>query len=339
MKSLAQIRVVLAVACTVLAAPVLAAPVPGSDDPREWLGRMGQALESLNYEGTLIQLQGTDVAIMRIVHRVENGVQTERITAMDEVGREIIRQGEEVICILPDEQAVMVGTRGEKSGAMSPMRQQFGGGVRFDDRYYQLAIARAGKLVGRTTRVLTVRPTDNYRYGYRVWLDEATAMPLKVQIADSAGLVVEQLLFSEISLPERIPASAVQSSTVLDSYTWRRPAPASGPVAPLVADQQGWRAVNLPPGFSLRTVRSEPAGEGSDALDQLVYSDGVASVSVFIEAGVAAAEQGEGPSRMGAANAYTTVSGGYLITAVGEVPVTTVEAIARSVRRGSNLGP
>ena len=70
---------------------------------------MGYALEYLNYEGTLIQLHGADAAVMRVVHRVENGVPTERITAMDEVGREIIRRGDDVTCILPDQNEVLIG--------------------------------------------------------------------------------------------------------------------------------------------------------------------------------------------------------------------------------------
>lgn len=325
-------------ALVLVASAVLAGPALGADDARGWLERMGQALETLNYEGTLIQLQGTDVAVMRIVHRVENGVQTERITALDDVGREIIRQEQEVIFILPDEQAVMVGARGEKAVGMSPLRQQLGG-VRFDDLYYKLTAASAGKLLGRTTHLVTIQPADTYRFGYRVWLDQATGMPLKVQIADSDGEVVEQLRFSDISLPERIPASALQSSAKLDSYTWQRPPAASGS-GPSPAEKQGnWRAVALPPGFSLRAVRSEQAEEDTDALEQLVYSDGVASVSVFVESGVAAAERGEGPSRMGAANAYTTDLGVYMITAVGEVPLSTVKAIARAIRPTGPTGP
>jgi len=327
----ARSRAVLTVACAILAMPAL-----GSDDPQGWLERMGYALEYLNYEGTLVQLQGADAAVMRVVHRVENGVPTERITAMDEVGREIIRRGGDVTCILPDQQAVLVDRRGNEQQGTSPLRQQFSGDLHFDDRYYRLMIASGGRLVGRETRVVTVRPTDSHRYGYRLWLDRATAMPLKVQIAGEDGVVVEQLLFSDISLPERIPASALQPSVTLDSFTRQRPPPAARRVAspgPAVADEQGaWRVESLPPGFSLRAVRSERREATAAALDHLIYSDGVASVSVFIEAEVAAAEQGEGPSRMGAANAYTTVLGAYLITAVGEVPVSTVETIARSVR-------
>ena len=298
---------------------------------------MGYALEYLNYEGTLIQLDGADAAVMRVVHRVENGVPTERITAMDEVGREIIRRGDDVTCILPDQKEVLVGEGAEGQQGASPLRQQFAGDVNFDDRYYRLAIASGGRLVGRDTRVVTVRPTDNYRYGYRLWLDHATAMPLKVQVSGDDGVVVEQLLFSDISLPERIPESAVQPSVTIDSFT-RQHSPRSAPAAPAAAESSAWRVESLPPGFRLRAVRSQRSGTAAAALDHLVYSDGVASVSVFIEAGVMPLEQGEGPSRIGAANAWTTMTGGYLVTAVGEVPVRTVETIARSVRPVSGPG-
>ncbi len=329
------------VAC-ILAGVIAALPAAGSDDPGGWLERMSYSLEYLNYEGTLIQLQGADAAVMRIVHRVENGVPTERITAIDDVGREIIRRGEEVTCILPDQQAVLVGIRSDERQGTSPLREQFAGDVRFDSRYYRLTLATGGKLVGRDTRVVTVRPTDNYRYGYRVWLDHATAMPLKVQIAGNDGVVVEQLLFADISLPERIPASAVQPSRTIDSYTWQRSpvraVPPSDAGSVMAVETGAWRVDAVPPGFSLRAVRSQRAEGTTLPMKQLVYSDGVASVSVFVEAGVAAAEQGEGPSRMGAANAYTTMTSGFLITAVGEVPVRTVETIALSVRPAASPG-
>ncbi|TFG87341.1 MAG: hypothetical protein E4H19_02605 [Chromatiales bacterium] len=313
---------------------VAAFPATGSDDPRSWLDRMGYALEYLNYEGTLVQVQGVDTAVMHVVHRVEDGVPTERITAMDEVGREIIRRVEDVTCILPDQQAVMVERRSDARQSTSPLREQFSGDVHFDDRYYRLAIASGGNLVGRETHVITVRPTDGYRYGYRLWLDYATAMPLKVQIAGDDGVVVEQLLFSDIRLPERIPASAVQPSLTIDSFTWRRslPAPAVETDPAVASGAVVWSVATLPPGFSLRAVRSQRLETGEPPLDHLVYSDGVASVSVFVAAGVAIAEQGEGPSKMGAANAFTTTTNGYLVTAVGEVPVRTVETMARSVR-------
>lgn len=314
----------LAATCALLARPAAA-----DDDPRSWVDRMGHALEYLNYEGTLVHLHGAEAAVMRVVHRVENGVPTERITAMDEVGREIIRRGDDVTCILPDQKEVLIEEGAAGKQGSSPLRQQFAGDVEFDDRFYRLVIATGGRLLGRETRVVTVRPTDNLRYGYRLWLDNATAIPLKVQVAGDDGVVVEQLLFSDISLPVRIPASAVQPSMTIDGFV-RQPSPRSAPPEPPVSGSSAWEVGSLPPGFRLRAVRSQHSGTA--ALEHLVYTDGVASVSVFIEAGVTPTEQGEGPSVVGSANAWTTVHSGYLVTAVGEVPVRTVETIARSVR-------
>ncbi|MBN8279730.1 MAG: MucB/RseB C-terminal domain-containing protein [Gammaproteobacteria bacterium] len=302
-----------------------------ADDPRTWLDRMGYALEYLNYEGTLIQLHGSEASVMHVVHRVEGGVPTERIKALDDVGREIIRRGGDVTCILPDQQSVLVEKGGAGAPGTSPLREQFTRDVRFDDRLYKLAIAGGGRLVGRDTRVVTVQPTDNYRYGYRLWLDHATAMPLKVQVSGEDGEVVEQLLFTNIELPGAIPESAVQPSVMVDKFA-RQAWPGAAPAATAGSVPSGWEVGFLPPGFGLRAVRAQGNGGSGGALEHRVYTDGVASVSIFIEGGVEQGEQGEGPSRIGAANAWTLRAGGNLVTAVGEVPVRTVEAIARSVR-------
>lgn len=314
---------------------VLGSPVWADSEPQDWLGRMERALSTLNYEGTLVQMQGNEASVMHIVHRVDDGVSAERITAMDEVGREIIRRGEEVTCIFPDQRTVIVGRRGGGTNGTSPLRQQFPDDARFDDDYYRFAIASGGRLVGRLTWMITVQPMDRYRYGYRLWLDRSTAIPLKVQISAEDGSVVEQLLFSEISLPEKIPAEALNPSVSTEGFSWRQSdtgeRAASG--TPVNMVQPVWRAASLPPGFQLRNARSRYVSAGSTPMEQLVYSDGIASVSVFVESGVTAAEQGEGVSRIGAANAYTAMTGVYLVTAVGEVPAPTVEMIARSLQR------
>lgn len=325
----------------VLAGDVLGSPAaaPAEDNPRAWLARMSSALEQLNYEGTLLQLQGAEVAVMRIVHRVEDGVSMERITAMDEVGREIIRRGDDVTCILPDQRSVMVGKRGQDrgpdrgpdsgqdSGPDSPLRSQFSLDPQFDDRFYRLTIASGERLLGRATRLVTVQPADGFRYGYRLWLDETTAMPLRIQITGEESAVIEQLLFSDIRLPERIPEAETRPSRSHDHYTVRDGGVASSQLS--IAGGASWQVGNLPPGFRLRAARTQ-AANGGEPIQQLVFSDGIATISVFVETDVETAEQGEGPSRMGAANAYTTIRDGHMITAVGDVPLRTVEGMARS---------
>lgn len=312
-----------------------ALPVRAEGDPQDWLVRMGHALGSLNYEGTLVQMHGNEASVMHVVHRVDGGVGAERITAMDEVGREIIRRGDEVTCIFPDQRTVVVGRRSSKTNGTSPLRQQFPDDARFDDEHYRFAIASGGRLVGRSTWLVTVKPMDQYRYGYQLWLDRDTAMPLKVQIHASDGAVVEQLLFSEISLPAEIPAAALNPSASTEGFSWRQ-SDTGGAESPLARERPAspvWRATSLPPGFRLHTARSRRVDSGDAPMEHLVYSDGLVNVSVFVESGVNATGQGEGVSRIGAANAYTEMTGTWLVTAVGEVPVRTVEMIARSLQR------
>ena len=320
---------------TLLLAGFTTFPACANDKPQDWLARMEQALGSLNYEGTLVQMHGNQASVMHVVHRVDGGITAERITAMDEVGREIIRRGDEVTCIFPDQRTVIVGRRSGSASGTSPLRQQFPDGIRFEDDHYRFAIASGGRLVGRSTWMITVKPMDQYRYGYRLWLDRNTAMPLKVQIAAEDGAVVEQLLFSEISLPERIPAAAMNPSVSTEGFNWRQSdaTVAPEPVGQVRAVHPVWRATSLPPGFRLHTSRSRQIDGGDTPMEHLVYSDGIVSVSVFVESGVTATGQGEGVSQVGAANAYTAMTGPWLVTAVGEVPVRTVEMIARSLQR------
>jgi len=309
---------------------VCSAALPAAgDDPRDWLRRMTEAVEFRNYQGTLVHSSGSSAGVLNIVHRVENGRVTERITAQDGMAREIIRNDDEVTCILPDQQSVLVTKRDERDTKTSPLRGRLPSASSVSERHYALEMIGAGRAAGREAVIITVRPRDSYRYGYRLWLDQVTAMPLKSQLWDNKDKVIEQIMFSSISLPETIPADAIEPSLETDDFTWHRSGDADNGQ---LEDMPGWEAAELPDGFQLIAARSkQPPGAGS-AMEQLVYADGLALVSVFVEADAAASEPVKGLSRIGAASAFTTSKNGWLITAVGEVPARTVEMIASSIR-------
>jgi sigma-E factor negative regulatory protein RseB len=306
-----------------------------AEDPRAWLARMSDAVEYLNYEGTLVHMHGGDSSVLRITHRAENGRVTERITSED-AGREIIRTEDEVTCIFPDQRTVLIGERDDEDETQSPLRVHLPGASRIDESLYHVSFAGSERIAGRKTQVIAIRPKDSFRYGYRIWLDTVTAMPLKTQLVDERGSMLEQILFTEIELPETIPSSAVKPSMPVDSFAVKRAAPPTA--ARRSGDLQDWVATDIPRGFEL-TVPDANVTESDNALRHVVYSDGLAAVSLFIEPAVAAAEQAEGLSQIGAAMAYTTTFDGYMITAVGEVPARTVELFARSARPASGAAP
>jgi sigma-E factor negative regulatory protein RseB len=311
-----------------LAALPCAAAAAG-DSPKAWLERMANAVEYLNYEGTLVHLNGGDTSVMHVTHRVEKGRVTERIIS-DDGGRQIIRTDDEVTCIFPDQRTVLVEPRDDGDQSQSPLRGHLPRAASIDASLYLLSFAAPERIAGRDTKGIAIRPKDAFRYGYRIWVDRATGMPLKTQLVDEQNRVLEQVLFTQIMLPGQIPVSAVKPSVPIDSFAVRRTErPAVAAADPSVVD---WGASELPPGFKVAVRKAKVAPDAGSGLRHVVYSDGLATVSLFVEPAVAASEQAEGLSQIGAANAYTTTIDGHMVTAIGEVPARTVEIFAQSAR-------
>lgn len=314
-----------------------APPVWGAaDDPREWLEKMNRALATRNYDGTFFHLSDGRVETMRIVHRVHAGRVTERLLSLDGSGREFVRNNDELTCYLPDQHTVLVEPR-QDHGPFLGSLPQFGADV---NEFYLIESLPKSRVLGRAARVILVNPKDQFRFGYRLWLDENTAMPLKTQLCDSHGRVIEQILFARLDMPETIPDSDLTATVRTDGMHWVRQglSPTSAPPA-----LSAYRAGELPPGFRLTVSSAQTLGSAAEPAAHLVYSDGLATVSVFVEANReakpgsddppgAAEPPMEGLARVGSGFAYSTVVQGHQVTAVGEVPAQTVEAIAHSVR-------
>ena len=309
----------------------------GADDPREWLQRMNKALATRNYDGTFFHISGGRIETMRIVHRVRSGRVTERLQSLDGSGREFVRANDQLTCYLPDQHTVLVEPQ-QNPGPFLGALPQFDATV--SDFYHIEALPEA-HIMGRAARVIAVNPKDQFRFGYRLWLDEKTAMPLKTQLCDSSGQVIEQIFFARLEMPENIPDSDLAPTVHTDGMRWVRQGPSTDNASGALA---AYRASQLPPGFRLTVQGAQTLGGASAPASHLVYSDGLATVSVFVEeqgssvasAPAAADAQTQPPmqglARVGSGYAFSTVVQGHQVTAVGEVPAQTVEFIAHSVK-------
>ncbi len=332
--------VVAAAAGAAHAGPPTPAAAPLAEEPGQWLDRMNKALTSRNYDGTFSHWHGGRVETLRIIHRVQDGAVSERLVSLDGSGREFIRTGGDLACYLPDKHTVLVEHRPAEESL-------FGNFPAVNDHTassYDISEVARTRLNRRDTRVILVAPKDEYRYGYRLWIDEATAMPLKTQLCDAHGHVIEQIVFASLTLSSRIPDSAFKPDVSTDGFQWLR-TESPVPKEPSAAASLVWNALKLPPGFKM-TVRSAQVMPGSnDPVDHLVFTDGMASVSVFVEARqkVAAGQQPvneEESATVGSSSAFSTVIDGHKVTAVGEVPPATVRFIANSVKaQGTTLVP
>ena len=289
----------------------------------DWLERMNRAVEELNYRGTFVHVLDGTPETLHIVHRNADGQSGERILSLDGASREIVRQGARVQGIFPDRRLVLFETRRD----VSPLATALPSDTAELTPHYSIELGGSERVANRAVQVLEIKPRDEFRYGYMLWLDQETAMPLKSHLVDEQGKVVEEILFTDIEFPADIPAAALEPTIDTSGFTMQRAADAK----PLDASIP-WRAAALPGGFKL-SIATESRIAGSDTpVGHLVYSDGLATVSVFIEDPATEAEVGEGFSTMGSTNVYSlTLSSGQKATAIGEVPRQTVRSIASSL--------
>jgi len=295
-----------------------------AQDAQDWLTRMSHAVEELSYQGTFVHMQGGDAETLHITHLNDNGRISERILALDGVAREIIRNGDEVQCILPDRRAVLLDESRDVSPLVSAL-PTYSDELR---RHYEFTLHETARVVERQTQIVSIKPMDGFRYGYMLWLDQDTAMPLKSQLIDEQGNVLEQILFTRLEISDSIPRSAVEPTIDTEGFTMFRPPAAVSQTEETLR----LRASRLPGGFALSAATHGPIAGSPYPVDHLVYSDGLATVSVFIEDPKSTPEVAEGHSRVGSANAFSLTLNGRQVTAVGEVPRRTVESIAISLR-------
>ncbi|MDH3452201.1 MAG: MucB/RseB C-terminal domain-containing protein [Gammaproteobacteria bacterium] len=290
-------------------------------DARQWLDRMSVAMQSLNYQGTFVYLHGGEIETMRIVHSRDQSGERERLLSLNGEAREVIRDNNTVTCIWPGTRAVTVS----KARPRKPFPSTIPDAERLE-AHYRIVTQGESRIAGMQTRVIAIQPRDEFRYGYRIWLDRETNLLLRSDLLDNAGRPVEQVMFTELQVLEHIPPERFKPILTGTGYTWT----SEDSDAQMTPDPM-WNVQRLPPGYAMTRRDKKPIMPDDNGVEHMVYSDGLATVSVFIEPLSDSQQRLEGASRMGAVNVFGAVERDYQITVVGEVPAATVQYIAQSV--------
>jgi sigma-E factor negative regulatory protein RseB len=314
----------LAAAACIAAAVTL--PARAADDARAWLERMSATLASASYDGEFEIESAGKRERMRIVHRVQGGRVCERLTSLSSAGRELVRDGDEVVAYLPDQHLAIIERRPER-GALLGRVPRFGAEL---EQWYTVSIeGRTAELNGRPAVQVAVRPRDRYRFGHRLWIDEATAMPVRTELADAQGRPLERLRFTRLELRDDISDAELETGHDRRSFRWIRQ------VGQPSEAEAAWVVRRPPPGFRLSASALQDMVGVPEPVRHLVFSDGLVSVSLFIHAPVPGKPPQLGSGRAGAASAFSMLVDGHQVTAVGEVPAATLEAFAEGLAPAS----
>jgi sigma-E factor negative regulatory protein RseB len=194
---------------------------------------------------------------------------------------------------------------------------------------YGFSIEGTNRVAGKMARLIVIDPKDAFRYGYRLWVDEKTALLLKTELLDNDGKVLEQMMFANIEVVDKIPDAMLQPGVSGEKYTWHGK---KSEGAQTQDADPGWRVANLPNGFVVSGQFKQTMPNSDQPADHMIISDGLASISVYIEPFGVESQAFVGASRMGALNVFGAVFEDHQVTVVGEVPQATVEMIAQSIK-------
>lgn len=330
--------------CGLLAVPIT---VTAQSDLPDLLARMNNAFAQVAYDGVFSYYAGNELASLRVVHKVVDGEQRERLIHLNGAPREIVRHGDEVLCIvLPGDDLLSL----QDSIPAGPFARAFVRGFDALSDSYQVEEFGQGRIAGRQTIRVGISPKDAHRYGFRLWLDQETALLLRSELIDHDGNKLEIFQFTNIVFGDDVSNASLESTEPQGSMVshLRLEPPAADVVqlaqpAPASAEQnqptnaarlEQWRTTWLPDGYRMADadIRRKP----DHAVTNLIYTDGLAAFSIFIEP-----MPERGAATMVSQNGATIAlnhrvhgqTGYYLVTLVGEIPVATAHKIIESVKQ------
>ena len=314
---------------TVATSPAGAASVPQARSVDAWLARMRDASAGRAYQGTFV-VSSASGALSRalITHACDGEQQWVRVETLTGASRTTYRHDDEVVTFWPGARVV----RSEKRETLAafPVFMQAHGGAIAD--FYRAQLTSSGRVAGLDADVIEFVPRDGFRYGYRAWSEKSTGLLLKLQTLDAAGRVLEQSAFSELQL--NAPVSTDSLKTAMGRTDGYRVEPAA--VTPTTADAEGWLIKTAVPGYQpLHCYRW--AGSSASTV-HWVFSDGLASVSLFIDVydprhHVAEAVMLTGATRTLTRRLGKPGGGRWWLTVVGEAPTRTLQAFADGLVR------
>jgi len=296
-------------------------PAQASVDATALLHRIYKATETLSYSGTFVYQQGERVETSRIDRVAGPGGETEHLEVLDGTPREIVRTRDTVRCYLPESRTVKVERRIDARAFPGMLPEE----ISELSRNYEITRGERQRIAGYDCETVVLTPKDDLRYGYKLWADVNTGMLLKARTFNRKGETIEQFSFAQLAIGN-VPRERVRARNA--GKKWRI---VDAAVAPADLARAGWTVGGELPGFRKVTEVTRKLGEARP-VGQMVYSDGMVAVSVFIEplAGRAEAVR-PGLSSMGAFHIYTREVANHVVTVVGEAPAASVQRMAQQV--------
>lgn len=306
---------------------------PVERDITQWLARMHNAARERSYVGTFVVLSSSgDMASARIWHACDGVQQLERIESLTGTPRSTFRRNDRVITFLPQSRVAKLEQRDE----LGVFPNMLGTGGADIPQFYSARQIGSERIAGFDADVVLLQPRDALRLGYKVWSEKKSGLVIQLQTLDPEGRVLEQAAFSELDMATPVKLGKLaQLMDKTEGYKLVKSA-----MVRTTASQEGWQLSAPVAGFKPMSCYKRPTAAGSvpgssaDNTLQWSFSDGLATVSLFVEPFDAHRHTQEQEKAMGATQTITKkVAEHWWLTAVGEAPIQTLRLFAQSLER------
>ena len=287
------------------------------------LKKIATASRNVNYAGTFVYQHANQVETSRIAHFADASGEYEKLETLDGPPREIMRNNDNVTCYLPESKTVVIEKRtARRFPALLP--EQLSG---ITDNY-TIKKGEQDRVAGYECRVIVLEPKDNLRYGHKFCVESVSGLPLRARMYNEKNEMVESFAFTQLTIGSGVSKDMLRSRFASKSHSWRVDRSALQQTESPV--DTGWVLKNQPLGFKkLTEMRRSIAGRPAP-ISHIVYSDGLAAISAFIEP-LPKTPPPSGPTYQGAVNIYVKSHADQMVTVVGETPARTVKQIAESL--------
>ena len=294
-----------------------------ADEAQDWLKRLGQAEQQHSYQGTFVYERNGSFSTHSIWHRVQDGKVRERLMQLDGSAQEVIRTDGRTECV--------TGKLASGLGDVTAVSARQFDAQKLND-WYSVTKQGDSRVAGRPVVVISLAPRDQHRYGFELYLDRETGLPLKSLLLNDKGQLLERYQFTNL-------VTTPPDDNQLTPTGQCRPVAVADAASPAPDTAHAWHSDWLPPGFEQVSRRVHRDPRTKSEVTSLLYDDGLTRFSVFIEplqgAAVPDARVQLGPTAA-VTRHLSTPQGDMMATVVGEIPLGTAERIALSMRVGKD---
>jgi len=287
----------------------------------DMLVNMIQAMSTLDYQGTLVIYRNGKLDAMKLYHSVHDGVEQERLMALNSPMREIVRQADKVVCVYLDSNDVIIDHR----PAQRSFLFDFPDDLQELSKYYRFDLGKRETIAMLPTQLVSIIPRDDFRYGGMIWISLDNFLPLKYELISTAGIPLEQVAFTDLVLGGDMPQSDLQALIAENTQRARH----IHRLTRLPLTEAGFILENVPNGFHREFFARRKMHNREAYVQHMLLSDGLATVSVYMEKKDKDLQSGF--KTTGSTNFYTRDLDTYQVTVMGEVPAKTVKFIAEGV--------